>query len=284
MAMADTKPEIYSSIVTALLRKRLVARALVNTNYEGEVSNVGDSVRIMKPSAINVGTYSVGSDVTVQALAPTALTLSIDQQKYFAFDLDVVDETQSAIEMLQAGLSQGVYELADEIDAYVFAQYTEAGLDSYETGTNAWTLGTDGSGIPAFLGALVQKAEDNNIRAEELVLVAPPAFRNALTQHFGGTGDGVSSEVNVRGAMGETYMGVNVVISNNLTTASNVTHGLAFNLNDQGIALAEQINKVTVSERELQFATLVKGLAVYGAKVYDPAKVIDVNFSDNLLS
>jgi hypothetical protein len=84
--------------------------------------------------------------------------------------------------------------------------------------------------------------------------------------------------------MASTYMGINVVISNNLTTASNVTHGLAFNVEDQGIALATQMLDVETVPYTLKRGNIVKGFSAYGAKVYDENKVIDVNFAENLLS
>lgn len=283
MAMADTIPEVWSRVTSALLEKRLQANGLVNTSYEGEIRNVGDTVKITIPSDVTVSEYT-GADITVQALDPTVSSLVIDEEDYFAFGIDSLTELQSAIDNKNSGITRGVYKLADKIDKHAFAQFGDAGTISYETATNPWTLGATGQEVPKFLGALVQQAEDAGIPIDGLVLVAPPAFRNALTQHFGSTGDGVSTLVNVRGAMGQMYMGVNVVISGNLTTAASATNGLAFNLNDQGLALATQMLGVEEVPNTLKRGSIVKGFSAYGAKVYDPSKVINVKFAEALLA
>lgn len=283
MPLADTIPQIWSKVTSALLEDRLQAQRVVNTSYEGEIRNVGDTVKITIPSDVTVAAYT-GADIVVQTLNPTVNDLVVDQEDYFAFANDSLIQLQSAIANKQSGINRGVYKLADKIDAYVWGRYADAGLNSYESGTSPWQLGTTGGDVPKFLGKLVEQAETAGIPLDGLVIVAPPAFRNALTLHFGSTGDGVSSIVNVRGAMEQQYMGVSVIISNNLTSAAGTTNALAFSMSDPGIAMATQMLSVESVPNTLRRGELVKGFAAYGAKVYHPAKLIRCHFNDTLLA
>ena len=54
----------------------------------GEISNFGDSVRIIKEPEVSVQAYSRGTQVVPQDLDDEDFTLVIDQANYFAFKID----------------------------------------------------------------------------------------------------------------------------------------------------------------------------------------------------
>ena len=57
-------PKVYSKQVLNFFRKSSVAEAITNTDYAGEITNFGDSVRIIKEPSITVYQYERGADVT----------------------------------------------------------------------------------------------------------------------------------------------------------------------------------------------------------------------------
>ena len=57
-------PSIYSKKVLNFFRKASVAEAITNTDYSGEISAFGDTVRIIKEPEITVYQYERGADVT----------------------------------------------------------------------------------------------------------------------------------------------------------------------------------------------------------------------------
>ena len=64
-------PAIYSKKVLNFFRKASVAEAITNTDYAGEISGYGDSVKVIKEPVITVYQYERGADVTETALTDT---------------------------------------------------------------------------------------------------------------------------------------------------------------------------------------------------------------------
>ena len=55
-------PVIYSKQVQLAFRKSAVAEAITNSDYFGEITQMGDSVKIIKEPEITVKSYARGSD------------------------------------------------------------------------------------------------------------------------------------------------------------------------------------------------------------------------------
>jgi hypothetical protein len=55
------KPEVWSAVLLASLKKRLVFGSLVNRDYEGEIADYGDTVTINSVSRPTIGTYVPGT-------------------------------------------------------------------------------------------------------------------------------------------------------------------------------------------------------------------------------
>tara|TARA_R100000353_G_scaffold6190_1_gene8361 strand:- start:4845 stop:5168 length:324 start_codon:yes stop_codon:yes gene_type:complete len=68
-------PSVYSKKVLNFFRKASVVEAITNTDYAGEISAYGDSVKIIKEPVISVSDYTRGSDTTATKLTDEELTL-----------------------------------------------------------------------------------------------------------------------------------------------------------------------------------------------------------------
>ena len=87
MSIARFRPEIWSANLLVALRKALVfgSPMVVNKDYEGEISEAGDTVRITSISRPQVQTYTPNQTViTFPELTDAQRTLTIDQSKYWA--------------------------------------------------------------------------------------------------------------------------------------------------------------------------------------------------------
>ena len=62
--------------------------AISNTNWEGDISNIGDKVVIQNIPDIAISNYVVGAGLTYQAPTPGTIELTIDKGKSFAFQLN----------------------------------------------------------------------------------------------------------------------------------------------------------------------------------------------------
>ena len=85
-------PVIYSKQVQLAFRKAAVCEAITNSDYFGEIANMGDSVKIIKEPEITVKAYARGTTVTPQDLDDEDFSLTIDKANYFAFKLDDIEE------------------------------------------------------------------------------------------------------------------------------------------------------------------------------------------------
>ncbi len=62
-------PVIYSKQVQLAFRKASIVEAITNSDYFGEIANMGDSVKIIKEPEITVKSYARCTTITPQALA-----------------------------------------------------------------------------------------------------------------------------------------------------------------------------------------------------------------------
>ncbi len=72
-------PIIYSKQVQLAFRKSAVAEAITNSDYFGEIANMGDTVKIIKEPEITVKEYARGTTITPQDLDDEDFSLTIDK-------------------------------------------------------------------------------------------------------------------------------------------------------------------------------------------------------------
>lgn len=114
-------PQIYSKKVQKQFRKSSVVEDITNSDYFGEISSFGDSVRVIKEPEITVAPYARGTHITPQDLIDEDYTLTIDQANYFAFVLDDIEVQQAHIGWLEMASDRAAYQLRDHYDAEVLA-------------------------------------------------------------------------------------------------------------------------------------------------------------------
>src|SRR4029077_2722793 len=77
-----------------------VLAAISNTDYEGEVKNQGDTVRIRTKPTITISDYAADQARSLQRPSGNVVDLTIDQGKYFNTILDDVMDVQSDLNLL----------------------------------------------------------------------------------------------------------------------------------------------------------------------------------------
>lgn len=114
-------PVIYSKQVQLAFRRSAVANAITNNDYFGDISNQGDTVRIMKEPEVSVKEYLRGTTIATQDLDDSDFQLTIDKSNYFAFKLDDIEEAHSHIDFMKLATDRAAYRLADQMDKDVLA-------------------------------------------------------------------------------------------------------------------------------------------------------------------
>jgi N4-gp56 family major capsid protein len=267
MSVRNFVPELWSAQLLVAFRKNLVFQSLVNRNYEGEIRQAGDTVRITTPSAITVDDYA--GTVTYQAPTSTSQALLIDQHKYWGFKLRDVDQAQANVSLMQAYMSEAAYSLADTVDQNISALYTEAQHSIDITLSSGDMYAT-----------MVEAGEDldlaNVSRGNRWVVMSPKGYSKLLKTdefiHATAAGDSV-----VRTGEVGSIAGFRVYTSNNLVLAT--TRKYLFGTND-AITFAEQLVSTEAMRLETAFDDAVRGQLLFGRKVVRPAALGVINATE----
>lgn len=140
-------PVLYSKKVQVAFRKTSVAQAITNSDYFGEISSMGDSVKIVLEPEVSVRSYARGTQITAQDLDDSDFTLVVDKANYFAFKLDDIEAAQSHINWLSLASDRAAYRLRDNFDQDVLGYL--AGFQQSALHNNADTARTTFPGTKA---------------------------------------------------------------------------------------------------------------------------------------
>jgi len=262
-------PEIWSALMLTTLKKNLVYAqpGVVNRDYEGDIANAGDTVRIRSLSRPTIGTYSKGSTtITPEQLTDAQRALYIDQSKYFAFELDDIDAAQSVGGELTTALTEATYGLRDVADQYVAGLYTQA-QSANQLGTISVTTAAGAYTVLRQLRTALNKA---NVPMENRYVVVPPFFEGLLLEddRFVRV-DASGSDQGLRNGIIGRALGFDVMMSNNAPLVTGDDWAVQAG-HPSAIAYAESIVKVESYRPQDAFSDAIKGLHVYGAKVIRP--------------
>lgn len=138
-------PVIYSKKVQVAFRKSSVVQAITNTDYFGEISSFGDSVKVIKEPEITVNAYARGTQVTSQDLEDSDFTLVVDKANYFSFKMDDIEAAHSHVNFMQMATDRAGYRLKDQFDAEILGYlsgYKQTSIGNAASAVNTTVSGT----------------------------------------------------------------------------------------------------------------------------------------------
>lgn len=261
-------PEIWSQKLNNMLEKECVMLQCVNRNWEGEIKNQGDKVKIITPAEVSIST--LGNDaISYSELEPTSMDLVIDQKKFFAFKINDVAQVQANTDIMEAHLKNARKAIEEVQDAYLLSQHANA--DSANVvGSDSSPISLDKSTIYSqFVKlALCLKNSDAVTTGVRPWVVINPTIESYLLQSTEFIGaHNVADETLREGAIGR-IAGMDVLVSTNLTAVDGKYYVLA-GTND-AITFASQLAKIESLRDKDSFSDLVRGLYLYGAKTVQP--------------
>jgi len=157
---------IYSKKVQLAFRKSTVVGDITNSDYFGEISSQGDTVRIIKEPEISVSAYERGTQVQAQDLDDEDFSLVIDKANYFAFKVDDIEEAHSHVNFMDLATNRAAYRLADQHDQEVLGYlsgYKQSALHDAADTVNDQVNGTkaiDTAGSDELLSSMKLKKGD----------------------------------------------------------------------------------------------------------------------------
>jgi len=282
-------PSVYSKKVLNFFRKASVVEAITNTDYAGEISAYGDSVKIIKEPVISVSDYTRGSDTTDTKLTDQEITLVVDSAKAFKFIVDDIETNMSHVNFKEVASSSAAYALKDSYDAAVLAAMFAGvsasspdhiiGADAAagtggvaETTASVDLLGSDGTGVDAIdlMARMARLLDDQNVPEEGRWFVAPPSFYEELSQSGSKllSVDFNAGQGSIRNGLVSSgkLRGFDMYKSNNIATPTTAT-GKVMAGHISSTATANTILSTEVLRDPTSFGDIVRGLHVYGAKV-----------------
>lgn len=261
-------PQIWSQKLNNMLEKECVMLQCVNRNWEGEIKNQGDTVKIITPADVTIST--LGSDsITYSELNPTSMDLVIDQKKFFAFKINDVAAVQANTDIMEAHLKNARKAIEEVQDAYLLSQHANVDENNI-VGSEEEPIELDKTTIYSnFVQlALCLKNSDAVTTGVRPWVVINPTIESYLLQSTEFIGaHNVADETLREGAIGR-IAGMDVLVSTNLTAVDDLYYVLA-GTND-AITFASQLSKIESLRDKDSFSDLVRGLYLYGAKTVQP--------------
>lgn len=265
-------PTVWAARLLQALQKSLVYAqdGVVNRDYEGEIKNYGDSVKIGTIGDITIGDYEKDTEISVQVLEDADQMLAIDRKKYYNFIVDDLDKAQQNVDTISTAMQNAAYKLKDYADQWVAGHYVYATTDT-GVGDDTTPLHALADGVAyKLLVDLAMKLDERDVPTEGRFVVVPPFFHSALLMDdkFTGTGGDKAEGTLANGQVGKVA-GLAVLKSNNVPNTSATKYKIIAG-HKVGFSYAEQILKSMAYSPEKRFGTGIKGLHVYGGRLVRP--------------
>lgn len=281
MAITTFIPEVWSARLLDGLEKNLVYANLINRDYEGEISQMGDTVHINDVSDITIKKYTANTDIAdPDQLTTSDRTLVIDQGDYFNFYVNDVDATQAKAPLMDKAMKSASYGLSDKTDQFI-ASLLATGSISTGLGNSTTPLVITATNVYETLIKMKTALDKASVQKAERWIVLPPDFEGLmlLDDRFA-SGMGANAEGRLKEGSVARAAGFDIYISNNVPNTSNAKYKVIASVNAT-CTYADQIIKTEAYRREKGFDDGIKGLHIYGGKLLRPdnVAVATVSFS-----
>jgi hypothetical protein len=266
MAITNFIPTIWSETLYTELDKKYIAVSHCNREFEGDIKGRGATVKICGVGDVSIGDYTKNTDMgEAQTLSDTVRELTIDQAKYFNFQIDDIDKAQCTPKLMEAAMKLAASGLANEADKFIYNMYDQAGsiLDVSES------LILEG----IIEGRRVLFEKNVSDSDEVIVEVSPAVAKLIMLKKI----DLVSNNDNIveTGCIG-SIAGCKIFVSNNVKVIDNAgtQNHKCIMRTKRAIAFAEQLSEINAYRPEKRFADAVKGLYLFGGQVVYPNEMV----------
>lgn len=265
MSIATYIPELWAVGLLTNLDKNHVYANLLNRDYEGEISAMGDTVHINQLGRVTVKKYSKGGEIDApEELTTTEQSLVIDQADYFNFAIDDIDKAQARGDLMDSAMREASYGLSDSADVYCATQLAAAA--KIKLGTTSSPINITSANAYETLVKLKVAMDKANVPKQGRWVVLPPDFEGMmlLDTRFA-SAEGAKAEGRLENGLVARACGFDIYISNNVPVTANKYSIIASV--SSAATFAEQIVENEAYRPEKSFKDALKGLNVYGAKV-----------------
>ena len=300
-------PTVWAAKLNAKFYAASVYGDIANTDWQGDISSMGDKVIINTAPTITVSNYEAGTSLTYQVPASDSTELLIDKGKYFAFQINDVLEYQAKPNLMDMFAADAAEQMRIAIDSTVLYNTFSGGAaankgatagaksSSYNLGTDTAPITLTGSNVLQKILEMASVLDEQNIPDNDRWLVIDPYTRSLLLQsnlaqaQF--MGDATSPVRNgkigtidrftvyVSNQLPKAVAGSNTPwlsgdgTENGVTSTSGLKRRAIIAGHKSAITFASQITKMEQIRNPNDFGDYVRSLNVYGYKVIKPTSL-----------
>ena len=303
-------PTLWSGKLLAKFYQNTMLSEIANTDYEGELKNQGDTIRIRLAPTITISDYTVGQNLNYEVPTPIYQDMQVNKGKYFGVQVNDVLSYQSDMNLMNMFTEDAAKQLKIQIENEVFFNsFVTEGPAAANIGATAgaisaaYNLGTDVTPIDQATPENVLKAilrmstvlDEQNVPEDGRWLIISPFDRQLLMQssiaqaYF--TGDQSSvirtgkigmldrftvyvSNLLPRGAAAKALVAGLSATSGGAAVADAKARRLMVAGTKAATSFAMTVNKTEPLRNQTDFGDIVRGLAVYGRKVVKPQALV----------
>lgn len=313
-------PTLWSGKLAQKFYATSVFGEIANTDWEGEISGLGDTVIINTIPTITTKEYKVGMQLEYEVPSPETIALKIDQARYFAVNVNDVMDFQSKPDLMSNFTDDASQQMKSYIDTAVMKstffdaagdwKTSESGKDavweknqgaaagavtgSYNLGTDTAAVSLTADNILSYITMMSTVLDEANVPEEGRYLVLTPKERQILMMSNLAQAQFMGDPKSIlrNGKIGSIDR-FTIYVSNHLpraqagkkwdnTTAlaSAAKRHLIFAGHKSGISFATQITKMEQLRNPNDFGNLVRGLQVWGNQVTQGQAIVPLVVAD----
>lgn len=287
-------PDYSGKIIPTIWAKKLLQRfydatvlaEITNTDYEGEIRNMGDKVVVNTIPDITINDYEMGDELVYQRPDGTTVELLIDKGKSWSFQLDDVADAQAFMNMMGPWADNASERMKINVDTDVLAFLVGKAVAANRGATAGRISGNINLGIAAtpvviskttvldYIVDLGTVLDEQNVPETGRKLVIPAwmagQIKKSDLKDASITGDGTSVLRNGRIGTIDRFE----LFSSNLLPKTGANH-YVFATHQHSTTFAAQLTKTETLRAQSTFGELMRGLLVYGRKVMEPTFIAE---------
>lgn len=272
MSYANFVPKIWAKAIERELERKLVFAEDCNRQYEGDVKQMGDTVKILGVGKPTISKQKGGSIILPDAenVEDTSVEMQINTVAYFNFLVDDIDQRQAVGGLMDALNTEATQELASEMDKDIAAL---AGTrDAKKLYSDYKAVNADN--VLGTLDLALQMLQENDVPADaKIVATVPPWFLTHLRTAYTKL-DTDNSDLLKNGKVGR-YNNILIKMSNNVYSTASGSNIMV--RTERAVAFANPLTHTEPYRPEKRFSDAVKGYVLYGTKIVRPKELMILN-------
>ena len=283
MAISDLIGKVFSSQFVAGVTQNTPILSLAS-DRSSEVQEKGDGLVVgLTQGLTTIADYPATKDITYAKLAPTKVELSLDKEKYIAFEVEDTDTAQLAFNLFSEGARQAgesfAKQLNDDLKATVAAATPATGNTfAIEFAANSPTAAEKKS-LNLLMLDMRNKLTTLGYSARPVILMHPSTFKvlmEYVTVDAAISIPNVSQTAFVEGTLSSLY-GMDIIVDWGATidgSNSNddaVSYGL---IRSRTLTYAGQLSRIEQMRSDGRFASRWRGLQTYGSLIQETRSLL----------